>query len=359
MRVRGITRVLVVAVAFVALVPAFRSDPAAQYTPTLSAVATGNVVVIDWTPIAGAQGYTLVAGTLPGSQNIAVVNIPANLGTHAQVSAPTGTYYLRVRAFLGSLSGPFSNEAVVSPGVQPCEPGSTPTLAVSVANNVTTASWTPVPGAVNYIVQWSRSPGAPELAEAVTGTSTSRAIPMNGTFYVRVVAVTNGCANTTSNEEPFTIAVVRRHLSASEILSHLKAIAAEFPRAWQHSAREGDPERLDFMILAWRRLYTVSGGTVGGNFRRAVVGDISADGISVENPADGRYYYADVISCSGWVAGAPCSPLITYTPPFHSGALLRNESGNYAPWGFANPFGVPGSYGPFRTYLNYGPAGGW
>jgi hypothetical protein len=78
------------------------------------------------------------------------------------------------------------------------------------------------------------------------------------------------------------------------------------------------------------------------------------DGLSVENPSDGRYYFADVIAG----AGGP-NPTLWYEHPFHDGALLRNDSGNYAPWGFANPFGVPGSYAPLRTYVNYGPAGGW
>jgi hypothetical protein len=78
------------------------------------------------------------------------------------------------------------------------------------------------------------------------------------------------------------------------------------------------------------------------------------DGLSVENPADGRYYFADVIAGAGG-----SNPSIIYSPPFHDGALLRDGSGRYAPWGFANPFGVPGSYPPLRTHVNYGPAGGW
>jgi hypothetical protein len=54
-----------------------------------------------------------------------------------------------------------------------------------------------------------------------------------------------------------------------------------------------------------------------------------------------------------------CCPSIHYGHPFHGGALLRDPSGQYAPWGFANPFGVAGRYPPLRTAANYGAAGGW
>jgi hypothetical protein len=361
MKLSQMPRLLAAAFALVTLVSG-EAYAQAEFTPILAVSATGNSVEIRWTPIAIAPSYELVAGSAAGAADIAAVALPAaQLGAAPRivVTAPNGGYFLRVRGAAGAIKGPWSNEVFVGVGFTPCVPGVVPTLSVSVENSTANLNWTPVPGAVNYRVEWSRFAGATELAEPVTGTSASKTLPLNGTFYVRVVAITNDCGLATSNEAPFTISVVKRHLSTGEILSHLNAVAAEFPRAWQHSARDHDPERLDFIILAARRLYSVSGGTVGGNFRRAIVGDLSADGISVENPADNRYYFADVIHCSGWVSGAPCSPAITYSAPFHSGALLRNAGGNYAPWGFADPFGVSGSHAPIRTHFNYGPAGGW
>ena len=128
--------------------------------------------------------------------------------------------------------------------------------------------------------------------------------------------------------------------------------ADAFPRAFA-LAHTGSGERYDFIILACRRLYQASGGTVACNFRRAAIGDLSMDGLSVENPANGRFYFADIISGAGG-----SNPILYYDGhPFHDGALLRDRSGRYAPWGAANPFGVPGSYGPIRTAVNYGRRG--
>lgn len=359
MKLKQVSRILAAAIAVVAL---SSGEAFAQvgFAPTLSATATGNSVTIEWTavitPLGAAPFYEITAGTTPGGAEIAALTIPAVLFAGAPrivVSAPNGSYYLRVRASAGPIKGDWSNIAHVAVGLEGCVPGVAPTVSVSVNQNVASVSWTPVPGTIGYVVQWSRTPGITELADAVAGTSTQRVIPMNGTFYVRVVAVTNGCDIATSNEAPFTIAVTRRHLSPGEITGILVAVRNAYPRAWS-LAHTGSSERYDYIILACRALYTASGGTVGCNFRRAAIGDLSMDGLSVENPSDGRYYFADVISGAGG-----CCPSIHYAPPFHDGALLRDSSGRYAPWGFANPFGVAGSYAPMRTAVNYGPPGGW
>ena len=306
-----------------------------------------------WTSLPGAQGYDLSVGNTPGSGNITQLRFPASAGTSFSIPAPTGTYYLRVRGFLGPIEGPFSNEEAVHPGLEPCVPGTTTTVTATPDGINANVAWTPVPGVSAYRVQWSRFSGITELEETVATNSVTRAMPFNGNFFVRVVAV-SACGDTLSNEAPFTIAVTRRFLSPGEIASNLFAVQREFPRAFQ-LAHTGSGERYDFIILACRRLYQVSGGTVACNFRRALIGDLSMDGLSVQNQNDGRWYFADVISGAGG-----SNPILYYdNHPFHRGALLEDPSGRYAPHGAANPFGVPGSYGPIRTARNYGPAGGW
>jgi hypothetical protein len=191
-----------VAAAF-ALVALTSSEAFAQYTPTLSVTATGNSVTIEWTPIAGALGYTLVAGTAAGQADIAIVNLPASV-TRVVVSAPNGAYFLRVRAFAGPLSGPFSNEASVNVGLQPCVPGVAAVVTATPAGSFVDVSWTPVPGAAAYHVQWSRYSGGTELAEVATTTSLRKFVGVVGTYYVRVAAVT-ACGMTTSEEVAFTL----------------------------------------------------------------------------------------------------------------------------------------------------------
>jgi hypothetical protein len=120
----------------------------------------------------------------------------------------------------------------------------------------------------------------------------------------------------------------KRHLSPGDVLGLIESVARRYPRAWQ-LAHSTAPERHDFAILVARELFTESGGTIGGNWRRAVIGDFSMDGLSIENPADGRYYFRDYIVG----AGGPHAR-ISYD---------------------AHPFGVPGSYPPLETHGTYGP----
>lgn len=142
--------------------------------------------------------------------------------------------------------------------------------------------------------------------------------------------------------------MAKKHLSEAEISGTLEAVKRDYPRAWQHCHHEGDPERYDYIILAGRKLYPQGGGTVGCNWKRANVGDLSMDGLTVESPSNGRYYFDDVISGAGG-----SNPSISYQHPYHSEAnLLRDAQGNYAPQGFANPMEL-------KTHFDYGIAGGW
>lgn len=119
--------------------------------------------------------------------------------------------------------------------------------------------------------------------------------------------------------------------SVSEIVHILNVVKAERPDDWDHAHRKGHPKRYNYIIHAGTRLYEVSGGTVGLNWRRAVEGDLSMDGISIEGE-DGLRYFADVISG----AGGP-NPSIPSAIRLTDRDLLRDPAGNYAPHGFASP----------------------
>jgi hypothetical protein len=178
----------------------------AQFAPTLTATASGSTVTIQWTPIAGATGYTIQAGTSPTSANIASVNLPATI-TRVVVNAPDGTYYLAVRAFAGNIVGPFSNIVNVTVGAAACstQPAA-PVVTPTVTGPSVTLNWAPVANALGYRVQISRSPGTTELERDMTAATTSftQYIPMLGTFYARVVAG-NLCGLTPSAEVSFSI----------------------------------------------------------------------------------------------------------------------------------------------------------
>jgi hypothetical protein len=121
-----------------------------------------------------------------------------------------------------------------------------------------------------------------------------------------------------------------------------------YPRAWDHAHHDGDPERYDWIILATKRLWVESGGTVGGNWRRGVHGDLSMDGISVL--VGDQWRFADVI-----VGAGGSNPRIVYGTPGPE-AALRNSAGEYVgAAGVADPSGL-------RTHFDYalptGPSGG-
>lgn len=82
------------------------------------------------------------------------------------------------------------------------------------------------------------------------------------------------------------------------IVQILHDTARDCPHQFSTAHREGSPERWDFIIEAATRAYRASGGTVGGNWRRGNVGDLSMDGFTYK-ATDGRFYFADVIAGAG------------------------------------------------------------
>jgi hypothetical protein len=191
------TRLKTTAMAALALAIMFAGPAAAQTVPTLAVSAgaptgVGATVTIQWSSLPGAQGYTLEAGTSPGVANIATVNLLASMGTRVVVFAPNGTYYVRVRGFAGALVGEFSPvHAVTVGGPVTCGPLAAPAVAASNSSYLTVkVDWTPVAGAIGYMVEYSRFNHITELAEPVgpVTNSVTKYAGFPGNFYVRVVA---------------------------------------------------------------------------------------------------------------------------------------------------------------------------
>jgi hypothetical protein len=117
-------------------------------------------------------------------------------------------------------------------------------------------------------------------------------------------------------------------LSETDIKAILEDTRLRYPRAWGNAHREGHDERYDYIVLATKALQAANvraGGSpeaIGGNWRRAVVGDKSMDGVSVLRDTDGRYYFEDVIAG----AGGP-NPSIKYRHPFNTGRCSGTPPG--------------------------------
>jgi len=82
--------------------------------PTLNAASVaGNAVTLSWSaPMTGSAptGYQVIASFSSGGTPIATLSVP---GLGVTVSAPTGTYFVRVRALSAAGPGAESNEITV------------------------------------------------------------------------------------------------------------------------------------------------------------------------------------------------------------------------------------------------------
>lgn len=301
---------IVLAFAFVALA----ATRAAAQAPTLTVTVSGSSVTIDWTAVPGALGYTLQAGTGSGLANIASVNLPASI-THVAVVAPPGVYYLRVRAFAGTVAGPFSNEAVANvgsaPPPPPCQPPAAPAITANVQGGTVTLNWPAAAGATGYQVQWSRFSGGTELVENVASNSHSKYVGIVGTFYARIVVLTP-CGNATSAEVPFTIVTLSGpgprtpNPAPGQMLplpSYGQNIVIQMAQQYRgdllNSCRDtGGNNNFMFRVVQALRQRDTRWGL---NYKRGQKGDLSQDIVTYNgtaNPDEGEshVYLIDIIS---------------------------------------------------------------
>ena len=104
--------------------------------------------------VAKDPGFTQIVESLWSSGNIAGVSqfrFPGNL-------APATTYYWRARLVCGDRNGPYSEVWSFTTGsggaVLPAPALVAPADRITVPNTTVTLQWSPVPGAVEYLLHW-------------------------------------------------------------------------------------------------------------------------------------------------------------------------------------------------------------
>jgi hypothetical protein len=151
-------------------------------------------VTLAWTlPQSGppASSYTVVASATPNGAPIAVLPVGNQLSL--LVAAPAGTYYVRVYAAMGGDVVPSNEVRVdVTNGPVPTAPLD---LSGTVSGSLVTLTWNPPANAgvapvQTYVIEAGSQPGAADIANFATGSSTPgyAAIVPNGNYYVRVRA---------------------------------------------------------------------------------------------------------------------------------------------------------------------------
>jgi hypothetical protein len=150
-------------------------------------------------------GYQLQAGSGPGLTDIAVLPLPPTARSLA-VTAPPGTYYVRVVAVNAAGGGAASNEAtlVAQPGT--CTIPALPLgLAASVTSTRLTATWNaPLTGAIPtaYVIQAGTTSGAANwgtFSFPGTTTAVSGLVP-RGPYFLRLFA-SNVCGTSAASAE--------------------------------------------------------------------------------------------------------------------------------------------------------------
>lgn len=183
------------------LVGATRLEAAVPSNPSnLVATVSGSSVALSWTGSSAPPAmYIVQAGYSAGDT---VVTLPVDgLTTQLAVTAPAGTYFVRVVAQNAEGQSLASNEVIVT--VDADTGCALPAAPVNVRGTVKDSelylAWNNVAGAASFIVQAGVSPGTTFQTFPVTARTLNASVGA-GTFYVRVVAV-NACGSSGPSEE--------------------------------------------------------------------------------------------------------------------------------------------------------------
>lgn len=172
-----------------------------------AAVVSRNRITFTWDPPSSTTNepvlaYRLEGGTSPGGT---VGTLPLGSGTtYTLFNAPSGTFYLRVRAQTAAGLGPPSNEVFVGTG-QAAPPLAPKFLLATVQGTGLALQWTenPLgPVIVGYQIHAGSAPGLSDIGilplPATARTFAASAPP--GTYYIRVHAVNAAGVSVASNE---------------------------------------------------------------------------------------------------------------------------------------------------------------
>lgn len=155
----------------------------------MSALSAGNAAGLWWTPVAGATGYRLEAGSAAGGADLAVLD----LGDHVLTAAvPPGTYWLRVRAMNAWGTSVASPEVRLTVDGDTALPGTPGALSANVQDRRVSLAWSP-PGdgglPAEYVIEaGSDATSLTPVARTSRPGLVAAGVPP-GTYAVRVRAV--------------------------------------------------------------------------------------------------------------------------------------------------------------------------
>lgn len=302
--------------------------PAASYASTAPAspigltvtAATHQSVTLTWSPVAGANLYSLYRSTLVdtggGSSNVLSTILLNNALTNTTFTDTTPTdgsiYQYSVAAT--SAGGTSSNTPGVVTVPLPTAPASVPPslfASFSTPTNIV-LTWSAVPGAVGYVISRATSPAGPyTYLQTITETVYYDSVASGTLYYYRVSAM-NAAANTAAEQD-----AVNYNQPAPASLTALGTNTA--------------------VVLTWSApanatSYTVKRGLSLGNETTLVVSGYSGTAYTNSGLVNGTTYYY-VVTASGTKGSSGNSPEVNATPLLTGSGLWINPYGGL--WGTA------------------------
>jgi hypothetical protein len=154
----------------------------------LTAGVGGTVVTLTWTASQSADSYVIEAGSASGLQDIVSGYDTQSSATTLTVSAPPGTYFVRVRARNGAGTSAPSNEVMIVVGQAPAPPAG---LTATVNGSRVTLSWSSTHSADSYVIEAGSASGLQNIVsgyDTLNATTTLTVSAPPGTYFVRVRA---------------------------------------------------------------------------------------------------------------------------------------------------------------------------
>jgi autotransporter-associated beta strand protein len=153
-----------------AVIPAGGISVAVPSVPTaLTITSTNNAVALIWNPVAGANFYTVYRGTVVNKLGyVPIWSILSNTNTSPAYSDASGTLGCTYNYFVTATSagGTSGNSTAVTAKPVPPPPANPPanlrlTDTITASNQTAFITWSPVSGAVGYILYRANNPVGP------------------------------------------------------------------------------------------------------------------------------------------------------------------------------------------------------
>jgi hypothetical protein len=275
--------------------------------PSAPVLAPGVVnrpnLTLTWSPPStgpAPTAYTVVASLASGGPLVA--QLPVGTQTSLTVSAPDGTFYVRIVATVNG--APVSSNEIRVDIAPPALPVAPQSLTAVVAGSVITFTWQAPPGSLvaGYVLEAGTGPNLSNLATLPLGNTTSFSSPPvpNGSYYVRVRALNSTGLGPASNE---VRAVVGPPPPSAPTLSGSGGVGGTVTLNWSGPASGAAVSG-----------YQLQAGSVPGASNVAVINLPSLQTALVTSGVPSGTYYVRVLATSASGPGTASNELTVVVP---------------------------------------------